>query len=312
MTEPPPLRNLNLNLLSHLDALLAYRSVSGAAGHLGLSQPTVSSALGRLRRHFGDELLVRTGSERGLTPLGIELRPLVSAALASAERVFTSTTVFDPASAAREFRLLATDYWAASVGSALAAAVAEQGPGIRLRFAGLGSEVSDRSVDVLRSVDGVLSPHGVLRGVPHRDLLSAEWVCVVDAANARVGAELSVADLAELPWVVVSVDPSSETARSESLALRQLRQAGIEPNIAVTLDSYLTVPWFVAGSERIAVVHRGLAQRFAGEMGLRMLPCPVELRPLRVALWWHPQFDADAGHRWLRGVLRAATADLPV
>jgi DNA-binding transcriptional LysR family regulator len=312
MTEPAPLRNLNLNLLSHLDALLTCRSVSRAAGRLGLSQPTVSSALQRLRRHFGDDLLVRSGSASELTPLGIELRPLVSVALVSAERVFTSTTVFDPASARREFRLLATDYWVASVGSALAAAVAERGPAIRLRFARLDGAVSEHAVDVLRGVDGVLSPHGVLRGVPHRDLLRAEWVCVVDGANARVGAELSVADLAELPWVVVSGDASSETARSESLALRQLRQAGIEPDVAVTLDSYLAVPWFVAGSGRIAVVHRGLARRVAGEMGLRMLPCPVELRPLRVALWWHPQFDADTGHRWLRDLLRDVAADLSV
>jgi Bacterial regulatory helix-turn-helix protein, lysR family len=50
------LSNLNLNLLAHLDALLAQQNVSGAAEQLNLSQPTVSSALSRLRRHFGDDL----------------------------------------------------------------------------------------------------------------------------------------------------------------------------------------------------------------------------------------------------------------
>jgi hypothetical protein len=43
-----------------------------------------------------------------------------------------------------------------------------------------------------------------------------------------------------------------------------------------------------------------------------MLPCPVALRPLRVALWWHPQFDADAGHRWLRDLLGTVAAGLEV
>ncbi|WP_175041304.1 hypothetical protein [Nocardia terpenica] len=36
MTTPASLRNLNLNLLLHLDALLTQRSVSRAAEHLGL------------------------------------------------------------------------------------------------------------------------------------------------------------------------------------------------------------------------------------------------------------------------------------
>jgi DNA-binding transcriptional LysR family regulator len=62
------LSNLNLNLLVHLDALLAQRSVSSAAEQLNRSQPTVSSALSRLRRHFGDDLLRRRGNRHELTP----------------------------------------------------------------------------------------------------------------------------------------------------------------------------------------------------------------------------------------------------
>ena len=62
------LRNLDLNLLLTLDALLTERNVTRAAERLGLSQPTVSAALGRLRRHFGDELLQRTGNRYDLTP----------------------------------------------------------------------------------------------------------------------------------------------------------------------------------------------------------------------------------------------------
>ena len=58
---------LDLNLLVPLDALLQERSVTRAAERLGLSQPTVSAALARLRRHFGDELLARVGNAYELT-----------------------------------------------------------------------------------------------------------------------------------------------------------------------------------------------------------------------------------------------------
>lgn len=59
-------RNLDLNLLRTLVALVEERSTTRAAMRLFLSQPAVLGALGRLRIALGDELLVRSG--RGLEP----------------------------------------------------------------------------------------------------------------------------------------------------------------------------------------------------------------------------------------------------
>ena len=60
----------DLSLLPALDALLHERSVSKAAQRLGLSQPSLSAALARLRRHYDDRLLVRVGNSYELTPRG--------------------------------------------------------------------------------------------------------------------------------------------------------------------------------------------------------------------------------------------------
>ena len=51
-----PFGDLDLNLLVALDAILRERSVTKASVRLNLSQPAVSGALAKLRRHFGDEL----------------------------------------------------------------------------------------------------------------------------------------------------------------------------------------------------------------------------------------------------------------
>ncbi|MCA1196149.1 LysR family transcriptional regulator, partial [Saccharopolyspora sp. 6V] len=72
---------LDLNLLVSLDALLHERSVTRAAQRLGLSQPTLSTALARLRRHFDDELLARTGNAYELTALGERLAENTTQAL---------------------------------------------------------------------------------------------------------------------------------------------------------------------------------------------------------------------------------------
>src|SRR5690242_14216070 len=75
-TMPRPvthLANLDLNLLVALRELLRERSVTCAAERLGVTQPAASAALARLRRHFGDELLVRDRGEYTLTALGVQL-----------------------------------------------------------------------------------------------------------------------------------------------------------------------------------------------------------------------------------------------
>src|SRR5438874_13265479 len=55
------LRNLDLNLLVPLHALLEERHVTRAAKRCFLSQPAMSRALERLREMFGDVLVVRSG-----------------------------------------------------------------------------------------------------------------------------------------------------------------------------------------------------------------------------------------------------------
>ena len=63
-----PLRNLDLNLLLSLDALLEERNVTRAAARLGLSQPAVSAALRGRRRHIGDDHRVRPRHPNDHTP----------------------------------------------------------------------------------------------------------------------------------------------------------------------------------------------------------------------------------------------------
>src|SRR3954468_3306773 len=79
---PMRYRRLDLNLLVALDALLSECSVSRAAERLCLGQSATSSALGRLREHFNDPLLVQVGRRLEPTALGLALAPKVQQALA--------------------------------------------------------------------------------------------------------------------------------------------------------------------------------------------------------------------------------------
>jgi len=128
------LANLDLNLLVSLDVLLQERSVTRAAARLGLSQPTLSTTLARLRRHFGDELLTRVGNRYELTPLAADLLPRTADAVSVVQKIFARQPEFEPAESDREFAVLASDYVITVFGQALAVALRERTPGIGLRL----------------------------------------------------------------------------------------------------------------------------------------------------------------------------------
>jgi DNA-binding transcriptional LysR family regulator len=104
------MKRLDLNLLPQLQALLELRNVSRAAERLQLSQPATSAALARLRRHFGDDLLVRVGRAYELTPFAQALLPLVEEAMQHVQRATRIRSGFDPASSERTFVIAASDY----------------------------------------------------------------------------------------------------------------------------------------------------------------------------------------------------------
>ena len=56
------LREVDANLLLSLHALLEERNLTHAGERMTMSQPAMSGALARLRKHFDDELLVRVGA----------------------------------------------------------------------------------------------------------------------------------------------------------------------------------------------------------------------------------------------------------
>src|ERR1700704_5320675 len=67
------LASLDLNLILVLRGLLRERNVTRAAERVGVTQPAVSAALSRLRRHFGDDLLVRVSRGYVLSPVAVQL-----------------------------------------------------------------------------------------------------------------------------------------------------------------------------------------------------------------------------------------------
>jgi len=64
----------------------------------------------------------------------------------------------------------------------------------------------------------------------------------------------------------------------------------------------------VAGTGRIALMPRRLADHFARLLPLKVMAAPFSLPPLREVMQWNKFNDQDPGLRWLLGLLRETAA----
>jgi DNA-binding transcriptional LysR family regulator len=128
--------NIDLNLLTSLDALLAEGTVVGAAQRLGLSASAMSRTLARLRTATGDPLLVRAGRVMVPTPHAVELRERVRELAQGAQTVLRPVVAsLDLATLTRTFTIRSNDGFVEIFAAKLVTAVTAVAPNVRLRFA---------------------------------------------------------------------------------------------------------------------------------------------------------------------------------
>lgn len=304
------LAGLDLNLIVTLRELIGERNVTRAAERLGVTQPAVSAALARLRKHFGDELLVRASGTYRLTPLAASLAEQVEAVCAGAERLLAANREFDPATSEREFTFLMADYVVAVLGGRLSRLVDAVAPRVGLHVRLVRESLTTEYGDLIRFIDGMVAPVSLIFTAPHirsAELFHDRWVCVASPENRSLdGERVSLEDLARLAWVA----PYHQQGYSGVPISRQLRLLGIQPRVTVRVESYLSVPYFVVGTDRIALMQERLARQVCGPLSLRVLEVPGEVERITEALWWHERYEDDPAHTWLRGLLVEAAEDL--
>ncbi len=297
---------VDLNLLVSLRALLQERNVTRAAQVVGLSQPAMSNALARLRRQFGDQLLVREGRGLVLTPVARELQHAVEPALGMVERALRIQASFDPSTAAQVFRIAASDYGMTLIAGQLRG-LGRLAPEVVVDLVQIDSGFVRDSEAVMRRVDLLLAPRAFLSGYPNQQLSSEPWVAVVDAAHE--GDRLEEADLQGRSLVGLFHDLGSGAHIERLLTVRGITATG-----SVNAESFSAVPALVQGTDRVGFLPASLAARLAPGHEVRILDAPFLGEPLVECLYWHRSAQRDPAHQWLRRLLLGAesTVDQPI
>ncbi|WP_413206448.1 LysR family transcriptional regulator [Rhodospirillum sp. A1_3_36] len=286
----------DLNLLVTLDVLLAEGSVAGAARRLNLSPSAMSRALARLREVTGDPLLVRAG--RGLvpTPRALVLRGRLGALVDEAEALLRPVEALDPARLNRQFTLRNREGFVETFGAPLLARVAQEAPGVRLRFV----TKPDRDSAPLRSglVDLETGVVGSNLGPELRTqaLFEDRYVGVVASGHVLADGPVTPARLKAARHVAVYRREGKGGPLDDALEAQ-----GAKREVAVIVSSFTEALALVRGTDLVACVPERCTMK--PREGLVTFPLPVTLPGLVISLLWHPRLDADPAHRWLRTIV---------
>lgn len=295
------MKDVDLNLLPSLQALLELRNVSRAAERMHLSQSSMSASLGRLRRHFNDELLVRAGRGYELTQFAEALAPRVDRAMADVQEALQLHAGFAPSTSDRTFVIAASDYVASVLLRHLRARMTQEAPGIRVDVVPTSRPIS--TPHVFNQVDLVIGPMGFALPGDSRALFRDDFVVLLDPAHPLLAADrLTVADVAAAPQAIGEFGGSIITP-----PMRFFAEVDQAPRVAARISGFQALPSIVEGTDLVALVPRRLAARAVRDGRLVAIAVADELEiPLVEGMFWHPLQSADPGNTWLRDVVRRA------
>jgi LysR family transcriptional activator of mexEF-oprN operon len=295
-----PIR-IDVGMIQTLQALFDTGQVSKAALLLGVSQPSVSQTLRRLRAHFDDRLFVRSGNVLQPTPRAMALQEPIARLSRELELLSRQAPAFDPATSARRFVVGITDIAEFMVLPHMMRAFREQAPraslrSIRMDTSDLRGALERGDLDLAA---GTL--YGADVSLRQRRLGEYRLVCLTSTRGRWAEHAPTVQDYAQSPHVLIPrfadvVDPTAE----------HLQQTGLRRQVVLTVANHFAAAGAVEAADLLCTVPEHVGTLLASMFGVRIHPMPLDLGTVVTRIIWHERFHHDPGNEWLRGVLEAA------
>jgi len=298
-----PLAGINLNLFAVLDAMLRHRSVTRAAGELGVTPSAVSHSLRDLRALLDDPLFVRSGTGMMPTRRATEVEAALRGAMGALGAVVQRRLAFEPAATQRVFTVATSDEACMALLPRMFERLRRFAPGIGLNI----RPRTSRSIEALEvgEIDLLFRLTGdVPSWATSATIDTGDVVCVVRGDHPAVTDTLTMDAFRTLPHVRISPQGFGASSTEERLAAM-----GIERDILVYTYSFATAPALVARTDAVLTLPEWVARAIAPGLGLKILPPPFDIPPFVLDLIWHQGRD-DAALQWLRAQLLDVAAEV--
>lgn len=298
------LNRVDLNLLISLDALLNERNVTRAAAKLHVTQSAMSWALARLREHFDDPLLTRTGRDMTPTSFASELIGPVRELLLRAQVVVERRPDRPIGTIERVIRISASDYFALTILAEAMRQIGQQAPGIRIELRSLADYTSERLLS--GETDLLISAMPSLNAAhPREQLVTDRYVGIVASSNTEVGDRLTLEQYSSMGHVATRWrGPNMVTI--DEMAIRALAFTRREE---VVVPEFTFAPAFIVQTNRVATIQHRLAQIFSKQWPIRIVELPFELPAIELLMQWHRDRGDDPVLVWLRALLQAVVKE---
>jgi DNA-binding transcriptional LysR family regulator len=298
---------LDLNLLLVLEAMLQHENVTAAARAVGLSQSALSNALGRLRRHYGDPLFVKTRDGMLPTPRAREVAQPVRQALALVRASTTPQAPFDLQASRRLFRFHMTDVGELVFLPGMMERVRSLDASVRIETSQLPeSEVVERLVTGdIDFAAGYLPdlPPAIVR-VP---LFRERYVCMTSRDNPiAADGKLKLREFLDAKHVFIEALGSGHRIIERTL---ERHRAGMEP--ALRVPHFMVIPMIVATTDLVVTMPSRVASVFEGLIPVRTLELPLAIPRVDVSLFYHRRFAEDPPVRWMSALMADLFAEPP-
>ena len=286
------LRRADINLLVVFESMMHERNVSRVGEKLFLGQPTISSALGRLRLMFDDPLFIRSGRLMEPTSRAEEIFSNLAPALDGIAAALSRCQAFDPGTSEATFHIGLSD----DVEYALLPTLLR-----RLRIEAPNMTLVVRRADHWQ-ISQLLASGEISLGISHTLELPANARRkglrpirpMLLRADSQSG-ELGLDEFCCRPHVVVS---SMGNVIEE--ADRALSHLGRQRKVVLTVPQFSALPMLLADSDMIAIVPDYIARSMAMIGGLRAEFAPLDLPEQELSMVWRGATHNDPGERWLR------------
>jgi len=289
------LLGIDANLVVLLDALLLHQSVSKAAEQVALSQSALSHALGRLRVHFEDELLMRAGRNMVITPRGAELQPIVRSAVLAMEQVFTPRARFSPETLSQSFSLILGDLLELTLLPEIDRQLRLEAPKVKLQSLPGGM---DAITEMRRGrADAAVNIRAELpTDFNHTVMMQGEYAIVMRKGHPLAKGRLTLGKYVSAEHLLVAPLGNQGCSIVDDF----LGEQGLERRVARKVSSFWAALHLVSRSDYVASLPAaavGVMNRF---VNLKVVTPPFPLGGFDYNLVWHQRSEDDAAQRWFR------------
>jgi DNA-binding transcriptional LysR family regulator len=299
MNTPMALENFDIADLKFLQALLDTSAITRSGELLGMSQPSASRAMTKLRRHLGDPLLIRTARGYVLTPVAELLRPSVRVALDAMNALF-EVAAFDALTSTRAFRIASTDY-------GMTVALSPQLPMLRIAAPLASWQIDPWSDDTIArlergELDCALYSDEALPPDFHYRRLFVDGYAFVCRRQHPLAAFINASGKSLLKEASKFAQSAPRYLASRRYVTDDLYdRLGLQPSNIV-----MASPYFHAALESVlicdlvSVAPERLARSWEKQFDVVVLPIKEKSLNFEYRLIWHERAHRDRGLQWFR------------